>query len=331
MKTFNTVALLLYSIITLGQNSDKLTAKQILDSSIEFCGGEKRIAEIELTSISYLLTLPDKTTEIIHEKRKVGHKFFQSSLSKKNVPKTTFYDGKNLSKIIGSSVKHVEDLGEIEEIKLKTYNQIQYGYKKLNYKLTRLPDGKLQNFDCYVIKANTNNEYSIINYFNKTDFRLLMVVYPNGNKSVMAEYILKEGVLYNSNIVNIFPNTNDKHILKLQKIHLDNEISDLWFTCPYKDIVSIPSHIKFGKFKGINGHKTTSKRDDKRIDIIDQQGKRVMRRNLRWVYNDTYRTIKKNKQPETLYRIISWDDKEFVSQWLINEQFGGTQDYMLVK
>jgi hypothetical protein len=159
MKTLSTIIFLLASALAFGQTAN-LTAEQILDASIAFCGGEKRIAGIQSSSINYLLTLPDESTAIVTEKRKTGQKYVQSVLSTAHVPQTTFFNSNSLTRVNGSSVTRFNDLEAVEEIKLRTYNQVQYAYKALGYKLTRLPDKKFQHFDCYVVNAQTDNGYT---------------------------------------------------------------------------------------------------------------------------------------------------------------------------
>jgi hypothetical protein len=205
MKTLNTLLLLLCSLMAAAQPSGALTAEQIVDASIAFCGGEARIAQVQTSSINYLMTQPDQSTAIVTEKRKTGGKYVQSVLSKTYLPQTTFFDGKKISSVDGSSLRHVDNPALVGEIKLKTYAQIQYGYKMLRFALARLPDKKFENFDCYVVGAKADGGYTTLNFFDKTNFRLLMVVYPNGNKSLMINYAFKEGVLFNSYIVNTFP------------------------------------------------------------------------------------------------------------------------------
>src|SRR5438105_4971827 len=120
MKTFTTIIFLLSSGFLLGQGADNLTARQILDSSIQFSGGENRIKEIKTSSINYLLVQPDKSTAIINEKTKTGEKYVQSVLSKTHLSQTTFFNGKVVSRINGSSLVKTDSLEKIEEVKLKT-------------------------------------------------------------------------------------------------------------------------------------------------------------------------------------------------------------------
>jgi hypothetical protein len=336
MKTFATITFLFSSSILLGQVADNLTAGQIVDSSIRFSGGESRIAKINSSSIIYLLVQPDKSTAIINEKTKTGKKYLQSVLSKTHVPQTTFFDGKVVSRINGSSVVQFDSLEKIEEVKLRTYNQIQYGYKVLGYRLTRLPDKKFQNFDCYVLNARASNGYTTMNFFDKTNYRLLMVIYPNGNKSLMIDYVFKDSILFNSHIINTLAESDNIQELRLQQIHLNIDIADIWFTCPYNKEVAIPPYIRTGKFESTNGEKTVFVRNEKSQEYQDEQDKFIMRRFLKWASSDTYglideKTIQNHDtSPESviLVRIISWNKDGYVCHWIAGE-YTDTQDYTL--
>lgn len=274
--------LFLLPTLLFGQNQNDLTAIQIIDSSIVFCGGESKISKIESSRINYLLRQPDQTTAIINVQVKTGKKYVQSVLSKNHVPQTTFFDGDKISRVNGNSVVHMTNLQPQDEVELKTYNQIQYGYKKLGYKLSRMPDQKFKNFDCFVINATTNNGYETMNFFDKTNFRLIMVVYPNGNKSLLIDYVFKDSVLFNSHILNTFTNSDEIESLKIQTIELNPTISDMWFKCPYSDKVEIPQFIKTGKFVSSNGADTKFTRTDISMEYIDEKGNVELRRFLTW-------------------------------------------------
>jgi hypothetical protein len=326
--------------ILYGQNGEKLTASQIVDSSLVFCGGEQRISKIESTKITYLLIQPDQTKAIINDQLKTGEKYTQCILSKTHSPQTTFFNGEKISRVDGSSITHVKDIHSKDEVKLKTYNQIQYGYKQLKYQFVRLPDQKFKNFNCFVVNAKADNGYTTTNFFDKSNFRLLMVAYPNGNKSAMIEYVFKDSVLFNSHIVNTFADSKDLQILKLQTIDLNVSISDTWFNCPYTDSVYIPQYIKTGKFASTNGVETTFIRTENSIDYLDNKGNVFLRRFLIWgiISPDTFGLIDeqafnnndKSSSSQILVRIISWDEHGYVCQW-ITETNTDTQDYKLIK
>jgi hypothetical protein len=331
------ILIFLLPILTFGQRKEQLTASQIVDSSLVFCGGETRISKIETSTINYLLIQPDTTTAIINEQCKTGEKYIQCILSKMHYPQTTFYDGQTITRINGNSITKLTDTQSVDEIKLKTYNQIQYGYKKLGYQLTRLPDQKFKNFDCFVVSAKRGNGYTTVNFFDKTNFRLLMVTYPNGDKSLMIDYTFKDSILYNSSILNSSPNSADVQILKLISVDLNPTISDTWFNCPYKEAVYIPEYIKTGKFISTNGVDTRFTRTATFMDYTDEKGDVTLKRYLTWgaISPDSFTLTDEpagdsSSSSQILVRIISWDNKGYVCQW-ITDKHTGTQDYKLVK
>jgi len=339
--TRNIIALLFFlPALLFGQNRSELTANQIVDSSLIFCGGEQRISKIESSRINYLIIQPDKTTGIVNDQLKTGKKYVQCILSKTHSPQTTFFNGEKISRVEGNSITHMTDLQSKEEVKLKTYNLIQYGYKKMKYQLTRQPDQKFKNFDCYVVNAKGDNGYKTINFFDKTSFRLLMVAYPNGNKSAMIEYVFKDSVLFNSHIVNTFSNVKDLQILKLQTIDLNANISDTWFNCPYTDKIYVPDYIKIGKFVSTNGAKTEFKRTKISMDYINEEGKINFRRFLAWdivsadsfglIEEQAFRNNDSSLSSQILVRVVSWDQDGYVCQW-ITDKYTDIQDYKLIK
>jgi hypothetical protein len=331
---------LIYFLPTLlfAQKQDKLTANQIVNSSIFFCGGEARISKINSVQSTYVVNQPDQSMVIVNDKLKTGEKYVQCILSKTNSPQTTFFNGEKISRVDGDSIVHITNIQSKEEVKLKTYSQIQYGYKKLNYELSRLPDHKFENTDCFVVTARAPNGYTTKNFFDKKNYRLIMVMYPNGNRSVMMDYIFKGGVLFNSKVGNAFANSDDIQILNLERIALNDHISDTWFNCPYSDKVFVPEYIKIGRFTSTNGDPTTFTRNKISMDYTDNKGDVDLRRFLAWVSPDTFglvdeQTIKSNdksSKSQILVRVVSWDEHGYVCQW-ITDTATDTQDYKLIK
>lgn len=168
-------------------------------------------------------------------------------------------------------------------------------------------------------------------------------MYPNGNRSVMMNYIFKDGVLFNSKVGNAFANSDDIQILNLERIALNEPISNTWFNCPYSDKVYIPEYIKTGQFISTNGPATTFNRNQISMDYINNEGKIDLRRFLWWnfVSADNFylideKEVKDNSKVRPLsssgilVRIVSWDEHGYVCQW-ITDTATDTQDYKLIK
>ena len=120
MKYFYVYILLTTSLLVQAQNKN-LTAEQILDSSIVFCG---EFIPKKASELTYVALLSDNSTATIDEKRIEGEKFTQCILSMTHVPQTTFYNGKNFTRINGDTLIKIEKIKTIDEIKLRTFTNL---------------------------------------------------------------------------------------------------------------------------------------------------------------------------------------------------------------
>jgi hypothetical protein len=314
--------------------TDSLTGIEILDLSIEHCGGMEAISKIETTELNYVFTTADKIRISIIDKRVAGAKFSQSIFADSHVPQATFFNGSEYAVVNGTEVFKTDSIQKFEEIKLRTYNQLQFGYKTLGYEITRIADEKFNHFDCFVLSAVSPNGYATLNYIDKTDYRLLMVIYPEGNKSVMTKFKFIDGILFNSVILNT---NREKEITKLELLKVKNNIhiAESWFTCPYTDEVSIPDYIKIGKFNPY-GKKSILERTKKKQLEYSEDESNVTELDLTWNSDDTF-TLKQKKTSKTgkklehdlKVRIVSWDEKGYVCHYLYGTSFG-TQEYLIM-
>ncbi len=334
LKYILTSLLVIIYVKGFSQVNDKLTANEILDLSIKFCGGEERISKVKTCESSFGFLGADTSFATITEKRIQGKKFSQSIFSKTHTPQTTFFNGKEHIVINGSKIIKNKSSENLEAMQLKSYFNLQYGYKTIGFKLEKLLDQKFNNFDCYVIEAKSKNGYSTINFFDKTNYRLLMVVYPNGNKSLMIEYEFKDQILYNTLIFNTFPDSRiDK--LKLLDLKTNTQVSDLWFNCPYSTTISLPNFIKVGKFEAVEDKSKLERTDFYQIESFD---KTQIKSFLKWVNEDSYvmitekdlRENNKNDNKQIFVRVISWNENGYVCHFLVGDGFG-SKEFNLLK
>lgn len=161
-----------------------------------------------------------------------------------------------------------------------------------------------------------------------------MVVYPNGDKSLMIEYEFMDKVLFNSLILN----TNSKNEiarLKLLDVKKNTDISNLWFSCPYSDSVEVPDFIKVGKFIPKNG-KSILERQEYVQNERTLDGSINTRLGLKWVNSDSYRMIDEktltskniDAKDDILVRVISWHKNGYVCHYFTEGGFG-TQEYSM--
>ena len=79
-----------------------MTADDILNKSIEFCGGAKNISKIKSSNLVYDLTTGDGSKASVIIKRIVSQKYMRSFLSDKYMPISMLYDGSTLTSIDGN-------------------------------------------------------------------------------------------------------------------------------------------------------------------------------------------------------------------------------------
>ena len=312
----------------------QLTAAQILDSSLAFCGGEQ-LNSLSTCELSYAYYEQDQLPVSVVDVRKPGSAYTQSILARGSSPKTTFFDGTRITIASQKGVRHFASANEVVAMQLKLYHLPQQGYKALKWKLERLADEQFKHVDCYVLRVTASNGYSTLNFFDKSNYKLMMVAYPNGNRSIMIDHRRVDGVLVNSRVMTQTAE-GQKHFLVLTEARLNGNISPAWFACPYRDVVELPTWIKTGVFKARRGSgypvvRTTNAQ-------IEGDGKTEISMDLKWLSNDHYglisdKTLVNNTtgpQNEMLVRIVSWDENGYVCQYLAGPSTG-TMEYSLVR
>ncbi len=331
-------AFIVLIVLFVGMNTcaEAQTAEEILDKSIALCGGVEKISKIKSTSLLYDLTTSDSSHTSLIMKRQYAQKYMQSTLSETNVSSSLHYDGSSCVAINGEDKMVVRDLASIDEMKLRLYDHIQFAYKQLGYELNRLEDQKFASFDCYTISATSKKGYMTLNYFDKTDFHLLMIIYPDGSKSVIQDYGYKDDVLFNTKVVNVDQNSNQTTLM-LQSVNLNTEINPLWFSPGKSKSTAVPLTIKEGTFIASNGivlNRTATVQTEK-----GPKGDWEHRLYLNWFNNYIYAMVNSrsvNKKPpydtgdNILVKIVGWNESEYVCHFYTN-RVSGTADYKLKK
>lgn len=314
---------------TLAQSN--LTGEDIINKSIEFCGGKENLSKIKSSNLIYDFYTSDDSHASLIIKREISKSYMRTVLSQKHIASSMHYYNLTLTLINGEEKKVISDINKIEEIKLQTYNQPQYGYKELSYKFKRLDDQKFSHFDCYTVSATDKNGYTTLNYFDKTNFRLIMIIYPNGNKSILMEYEFKDNVLFNTQIINVEENSEQTRLV-LQKIENNIKINPLWFKLDNSNSTSVPDSIKTGTFVSADStlvNRTASVQTEQN----DNFNQTLI---LAWFNNYIFAMVNSksiNKSPlesrdNILVKIVSWNKDEYVCHYYSNG-ISGTQEYKI--
>jgi hypothetical protein len=89
----------------------------------------------------------------------------------------------------------------LEDLKLQSSISIDFGYKKLGYKVEREKDEKLDNFDLNVVLVRSPLGKATLNYYDKKTGNLTMIIYPFGNKAVFIDFYKAKGIVFPSKIL----------------------------------------------------------------------------------------------------------------------------------
>ena len=140
------------------QTAAQLTASQVLDSSLAFCGGEKLDA-LQASELSYTFFQKEGQPVSVVDVRKPGAAYTQSVLAKEYGPQTTFFNGKQVTVANDKGVTHFGAPERVIPMQLRLYHLPQQAYKKLAWKLERLADEQFEHINCYVVRATAPNGY----------------------------------------------------------------------------------------------------------------------------------------------------------------------------
>ena len=218
--------------ISYGQGSDKtLTADQIIQRAIDSSGGDKIFDVVKnVETISQIITSKGDTLSI-SVKRMNFDKYFVSSLSLGYVNTTTVYNKGKAALISNQNAQPILDPLKLEELQLQSYISLEYGYKKLGYILEREADQKFQNFDCFTVLASSPLGRTTINYYDKKTGNLIMIIYPNLNKSVFIDFYKTKGITFASKILMV-DTLGAITSSTLTKLSYDDNLDSNWFNIP---------------------------------------------------------------------------------------------------
>ncbi len=309
MKIASLILILFLTQIFNAQDSKEISAKHIVEQSLTYAGGISELSKISTLELIYLHLDPDGKSASIIEKRKGNSHLTQSIISQNNDSQTTFYDGKNIVWVRGKSVKKFAD-SSLPEMKLKAFSNILLGYENLGYRYTRLKDEKFDNFDCYVVEAKSKDGYATTNFFDKTNFRHMMIVYPNGNKSLIIEDAGYGAVRFSKHMLNT-DSAGKVSQLILVDAQLNSGVSDLWFSSPYQQDYKLPDHIKFGTFEAVGSGTIINRNSNSQSET---SGASTLALKVDWIGEDMFE-LRSNEQVKgegTFVRIVSWNESQYI-------------------
>lgn len=217
-------------------------------------------------------------------KKEPGKNFISSALSKTHTSPTTVF---NIGKTTGNQQAQP---GNSDELRFQTYLLPEDAYLKMNFTLERQEDQKFSYFDCYVVMAvSPNKNYVTLNYYDKTNFRLLMTIYPTGRKTLYKEYTFKDSILVHTEILHV-DESNNASVSTVEKIDFNDPRDQDWFLS-YDVTAAVPTGIKTGKFKPKHGEASEMLRTkDTQTDIYNN-GKSKIVTSLKWISDNIFNLI----------------------------------------
>ncbi len=253
-RLFLTAIIIFFVSFTFGQNSDKtLTADQIIQRAIDSSGGDKIFDFVKnVETISQIVTSKGDTLSF-SVKRMNFDKYYISSLSLGYANTTTVYNKGKAALISNQNAQQILDPLKLEELQLQSYISLEYGYKKLGYTLEKQDDQKFENFDCFTLLVSSPLGRVTINYYDKKTGNLIMIIYPNLNKSVFIDFYKAKGITCPSKILMV-DTSGSITASTLTKLNYDENLDSNWFHIPTPGVYKSPETFKTGTFKYLNSN-----------------------------------------------------------------------------
>jgi hypothetical protein len=315
-----------------------ITANQIIQRAIDSSGGDSKLASLHSVEFITQIITPENQVLSLAIKKKDFNKYYISTLSTSHVNSTTIYNNGNAVILKNDSSKSITDPLTLEDLQLQCFISIDYGYKKLGYKLTRLDDEKFQNFDCYTVLAESPLGNKTANYYDKKTGRLTMIIYPNEHKSVFIDFYKSEGLTAPSKVL-MTDTRNTVTQSSLQKLVYDNNLDPYWFTLAKEGKYQAPETFKTGVFKYVNSNDGAGFTREKDKHIETSSGQRTEYK-IKWDGNSDYLLfrLRNPAKPATddnieyfKVKIISWNNTKYYCQYITSDNMGGTCAFEKVK
>jgi hypothetical protein len=331
-RLFLTTLIVSFVSLSFGQNPDKtLTANQIIQKAIDSSGGDKIFDLIKnVETISQIITSKGDTLSF-SVKRMNFDKYYISSLSLGYANTTTVYNKGKAALISNQNAQQILDPLKLEELQLQSYISIEYGYKKLGYTLERESDQKFQNFDCFVVLVSSPLGRTTINYYDKKTGNLIMIIYPNLNKSVFIDFYKAKGITCPSKILMV-DTLGAITSSTLIKLNYDETLDSNWFNVPAAGVYAAPKAFKTGTFKYVNSNDDAKvvREETKQTEIAGVSKKEYK---IEWSTDSDYliyRLINAANPPTNdnveyiKVRITSWIKNRYYCQYITSSNIGGT-------
>ena len=309
-----------------------ITADSIIQRAISNAGGEVRLAAIGRAEFMSQLIDSNNDTLFVSVKRQGYNKCYISVMSYKFENTTTIFNNGRAVFIRNDSATNIADPEKLEELALNCYSSIEYGYKKLGYKLRRIEDLHEGRFDCYGVLAESPLGTRTANYYDKKTGNCTMIMYPTGGRTIFTGFLPYKGSVYARNML-LGDAKGRVSRSELREINIDENTDDTWFHIPRTGISNPLAGFKTGHFRYIDGKDTLIKIErigSKQIEIA--KGAATEYR-IEWFSPSEYvlYRLKNVSAPPTndniefiKCRITLWSDNHYCCQYITSTGEVGT-------
>lgn len=330
-KLFLVAITFFLSSFAIGQDSNNLTAEQIIQRSIDSSGGDKNLDSITGLEIICQIVTSKKDTLSFAIKKINFDKYYISSLSLGYENSTTVFNGGKAAIVKNQDAQNVQDSFALEDFKLQSFISIDFGYKKLGYKLEREKDEKLDNFDLNVVLVRSPLGKATLNYYDKKTGNLTMIIYPSGNKAVFIDFYKAKGINFPSKILMV-DTLNQITESTLTDINSDEHLDLNWFNVPLVGKYDASEKFKTGTYKYLHSNEGSKiiRDKNKQVEMTEKSQKEYK---IEWSSNNDYLIyrLKDASKPPTndnieyiKTRITSWTANKYYCQYITSGNVGGT-------
>jgi len=310
MKNTLRAALLVIAILC-GYDSvlaqqDTLSAQTILQRAIDSEGGDQLLDSVNTMDFVQLIVTPVHDTLFRAVKKMGQDRYFVCVAGLTQESSTTIYNAGRAVVIRKGIAEPITDPSSLEDLHESAFSSTDFAYKKLGYKLTRMPDEQIENFDCYILVAESPGGQRSINYYDKHNGHLLMVVYVIAgiqHKTIFARYYKQRGIAIPQLL--LIGQGDDAAVTQVTLGRIDDDavIDSGWFRLPVAGTCIAPDFFKRGSFNCIreNGNfEVVVTRDN--LTELGKNGQAIY--HIQWTGDSDYILTRDGEQRKC--RIINW-------------------------
>lgn len=225
------VLLFFYSFSALAQ--DSLSARQIIEKSIEAQGGRSTLQNIQTVYTEFATRIQGHDCHLVIKEMLPNKGSFEIVYQGRTVYKSVFDGKQGFDFQNGKKIPEPADDNKDKFYKKNIFNELDYLDTTL-YTIGLLPETKVGEVPVYVIKATLNNGAEHVLYYSKKTFlelkseRTKLPEHERSNATLIDQWSKYQNIMYPSQ-QRMFVGTDHEQTLSLLSIYFNEKISDADF------------------------------------------------------------------------------------------------------